>query len=56
MKKSIDAVKMVRGIRDKLYQKTKHMTSQELIQFYREAARKMHAQHMRTNGVPGTRS
>jgi len=44
MKKTFDAVKMVRDIRDKMYQKTKNMSSQELIQYYREAARRVQAE------------
>ncbi len=43
MKKTIDAVKMVRVIRDRLYQKTKKMSRQELIQFYRTKSHNVHA-------------
>lgn len=44
MKKAFDAVKMVRDIRDKMFQKTKHMSPQELIQYYRDAARRVRGQ------------
>ena len=47
-KKTFDAVKMVRDIRDKMFQKTKRMSSQELIQYYREAAKRVHAQRKRS--------
>jgi hypothetical protein len=33
--KEIDAVGMVRQIRDNLYEKTKDLSTQELIEFYR---------------------
>jgi len=45
MNKTFDAIKMVRDIRDKMFKKTKHMSSQELIQYYREAAKRVHGQH-----------
>lgn len=48
MKKTFDAVKMVRDIRDKMYQKTKRMSSQELIQYYRESAKRVHARRSKT--------
>ena len=37
-KKKINAVKTVRLIRDKLYEKTKNMSPKELIKFYRRKA------------------
>ena len=43
MKKTIDAVKTVRNIRDRLYRKTKNMSRQELIHFYRTEAERTHA-------------
>ena len=43
MKKRIDAVKMTRQIRDQLYEKTKGMSHQELLEFYRASAQKAHA-------------
>ena len=40
MKKTFDAVKMVRDIRDKLHRQTKRMTPKQVIEFYRgESAR-----------------
>ena len=44
MKKKFDAVKMVRDIRDQLHQKTKKMSAKELIEFYRQSARRVQAQ------------
>jgi hypothetical protein len=43
-KKTFDAVKMVREIRDQHYQETKDMTTEERIAFYREKAQKLHRQ------------
>ena len=43
MKKTIDAVKTVRAIRDRLYQKTKKMSREDLIRFYRTKAEHVHA-------------
>lgn len=43
-KKTIDAVKMVREIRNQHYQETKDMTAEERIAFYREKAQKLHRQ------------
>ena len=43
MKKKFDAVKMVREIRDKLSRKTKNMSRKELIEFYHQAAVRVHA-------------
>ena len=42
MKKTFDAVKMVRDIRDKLYKKTRNMTDKEKIDFYRKRAAEFH--------------
>ena len=41
-KKTFDAVKMVREIRDQHYEETKKMSAEERIAFYREKARKLH--------------
>jgi len=41
-KKTFDAVRMVREIRDQHYQKTKDMSTDERIAFYREKARALH--------------
>lgn len=38
-KKTIDAVKMVREIRDSHYEETKEMTTEERLAFYREKGR-----------------
>lgn len=43
MKRKIDAVKMVRTIRDQLYEQTKGMTKRELVEFYRNKAAKAQA-------------
>lgn len=43
-KKTFDAVKMVREIRDRHYEQTKDMTKEERIAFYREKARRLHRQ------------
>lgn len=43
-KKTFDAVKMVREIRDQHYQETKDMTTEERIALYREKAQKLHRQ------------
>ena len=43
MKKKIDAVKLTREIRDNLYEKTKRMSRQELMEFYRGAAKRTHS-------------
>ena len=44
MKKRFDAVKMVREIRNNLYEKTKRMTSKERIDFYRQEAKEFYAE------------
>ena len=44
MKKTFDAVKMVREIRDRLYNQTKRMTFKEKIEFYRQKSRKFQAE------------
>ena len=55
MRKTFDAVKMVRDIRDKLYRKTRKMTDKEKIEFHRRQARELYAElgckkpHVRTN-------
>jgi len=41
-KKTFDAVRMVREIRDQHYEETKDMTTDERIAFYREKARALH--------------
>ena len=51
MNKTFDAVKLVRDIRDKMFQKTKHMSSQELIQYYREAAKRVHGQRKNSKAI-----
>ena len=38
MKKTFDAVQMVRNIRNKFYEKTKNMTDKEKIEFHRQQA------------------
>lgn len=43
-KKTFDAVKMVREIRDQHYEQTKDKTREERIAFYREKARRLHQQ------------
>ena len=52
MKKTFDAVKMVREIRDKMYQKTKHMSSEELMQYYHRASQRIHAQRKHSKALP----
>lgn len=42
MKKTFDAVKMVRDIRDKLYRKTKGMTDKKKIEFHRLQAQELY--------------
>lgn len=42
--KTLDAVKMVREIRDQHYHETRDMTTDERIAFYREKAQKLHRQ------------
>jgi hypothetical protein len=44
MKKKIDAVQMVREIRDNLYKETKRMKTKERINFYRQKAKEFYAQ------------
>ena len=44
MKKTFDAVKMVRDIRDKLHNQTKRMTTKEVIEFYHQKATELHAE------------
>ena len=44
MKKTFDAVKMVREIRDKMYIKTKRMTFIEKMEFYRQQSQQLHAE------------
>ena len=44
MKKTFDAVKMVRDIRDKLYQQTKGMTRKQVIEFYHKESAKFRAE------------
>lgn len=41
-KKTFDAVRMVREIRDQHYEETKDMTPDERIAFYREKAKRLH--------------
>lgn len=43
-KKTFDAVKMVREIRDQHYDQTKDMSQEERVAFYREKAQKLHRQ------------
>lgn len=43
-KKTFDAVKMVREIRDQHYEQTKDMSQEERVAFYREKAQKLHCQ------------
>ncbi len=40
MDKKFDTIKMVRKIREKLSRKTKNMSPQELMQFYKDAAQR----------------
>ena len=55
MRKTFDAVKMVRDIRDKLHKKTKKMTEKEKIEFHRQQAQELYAElgrkkpHVRIN-------
>ena len=51
MEKEFDAVQMVRKIRDKLYLKTKRMSSKELIEFYHKAADKINSQRRRSKVI-----
>ncbi len=44
MKKTFDAVRMVRDIRNKLYRKTKNMTDKEKIEFYRQQAQELYVE------------
>ena len=44
MKKTFDAVKMVRDARDKLYQQTKRMTPKQVVEFYRKESAKFRAE------------
>ena len=44
MKKTFDAVKMVRDIRDKLYKKTKNRTDKEKMEFHRKQAQELYAE------------
>ena len=44
MKKTFDAVKMVREIRDRMYKQTKRMTFTEKMEFYREKSQRLHAE------------
>jgi hypothetical protein len=39
----IDAIKMTRGIRDKNYERLRHLSRAERLAFYREQARLMNA-------------
>jgi hypothetical protein len=41
---SIDAVAMVRKIRDDIYEETKDLSSEELIAYYQRKADAMHSQ------------
>lgn len=41
-KKTFDAVKMTREIRNAHYEQTKDMTTEERIAFYRKKAKKLH--------------
>ena len=42
-KKTFDAVQMVREIRNRHYEQTKDMTTEERVVFYREKAEALHA-------------
>ena len=44
MKKTFDAVKMVREIRDKMYKQTKWMTFSEKMEFYRQKSQKLRSE------------
>ncbi len=44
MKKVLDAVKMIRKIRDELHAQTKHMTPKERIEFYRQGAKDVYGE------------
>lgn len=43
MKNKIDAVKMIREIRDKMHERTKKLSRSQLIHFYQERAQLAHA-------------
>lgn len=42
MKKKFDTVKMVRDIRDKIYQETRHMSQEEYLAHIRKGSKKLH--------------
>ncbi|MBF0511584.1 MAG: hypothetical protein HQL13_04555 [Candidatus Omnitrophica bacterium] len=44
MKKTFDAVKMVREIRDRMHNQTKRMTVTEKMEFYRQKSQQLHAE------------
>ena len=44
MKKTFDAVLMVRQIRDKMHNKTKRMTFEQKMEFYRQQSQELHAE------------
>ena len=44
MKKTFDAVKMVREIRDKMHNQTKRMTFNEKMEFYRQKSKKLYSE------------
>ena len=53
MKKKFDAVKMVREIRDKLHEETKHMTTQQRVAFYHKQAQEFYVQFNMKKSLAG---
>ena len=53
MKKTFDAVQMVRDIRDKFYKKTKKMTDKEKIVFHRQQAQELYVELGRKKSFVG---
>lgn len=45
MEKKFDSVQIVREIRDKMYEKTKDKTDEELIEYYKKR-QKLHGRYM----------
>ena len=52
MKKTFDAVQMVREIRDKIYAETRGLCAKEKIDMYRQAAKRVNGQKRLSAIVP----
>jgi len=52
MEKKFDAVKMVREIRDRMYEQTKKMTRAQLLEFYHSKSAHVHARIGRRESLP----